>query len=112
MVSFAEAMLKHYKKHWWQPFVSYGWHTQTTVAKAAKQYTVNLTTWSQFRGDLRDKMLVGGLPPQAPDGTVQPEVYCECCENMTAAYDPKKAMRRIEGSDFVDKCEMCLYAAL
>ena len=112
MVSFAEAMLKHYKKLklWWQPDVSDGWHSNTSISRAAKVVSNNLPTWQQFRVDLRDKMLRGGVPPQAPDGTLQPEVYCECCENMTAAYDPKKAMRRIEGSDFVDKCEMCLYA--
>ena len=108
MVSFAEGMLKHYYKHWWKPDVSDGWHTRTTVAEAAAHVTKDLTQWQKFRVDLRDKMLVGGLPPEAPDGTVQIEVYCESCHTMTAAYGSQKKMTRNEGTPFVDQCDVCL----
>ena len=108
MVSFAEAMLKCYEKDWWQPFVSDGWHTRTTVAKAAKVYTADLNTWHKLRVDLRDKMLVGGLPPEAPDGTVHIEVYCESCHTMTAAYGSQKKITRREGPPLVDRCDVCL----
>ena len=53
-------------------FVSDGWHTRTTVPEAAAHvYTMDLnTSGKKLRVDLRDKMLVGGLPPEAPDGTM------------------------------------------
>ena len=112
MVSFAEAMLKQYKKHWWQPFVSDGWHTRTTVAKAAKVYTLDLNTWNKLRVDLRDKMLVGGLPPEAPDGTVHQEVLCDfpghVGERMTAAYGQQTVFNRKEGPGLIDRCDVCL----
>ena len=108
MASFAEAMLKHYKKHWWKPYVSDGWHTRTKVAKAAAVYTVDLNTWNKLRVDLRDKMLVGGLPPTASDGTVHTEVLCESCHNMTAAYRPETLLQPREGPPFVDRCDVCL----
>ena len=112
MGSFAEGMLKHYKKHWWQPDVSDGWHTRTTVAKAAKVYTADLNTWGRFRVDLRDKMLVGGLPPEAPDGTVHQEVLCDfpghVGERMTAAYGQQTVFNRKEGPGLIDRCDVCL----
>ena len=111
MSAFAEAMLKHYKRHWWQPYVSDGWHTRTTIAKAAAVYATDLTSWSRLRVDLRDKMLVGGLPPAAPDGTVHPEVLCDfpdhVGEKMTAAYGQQKVLRRLEGPGLIDKCDVC-----
>ena len=112
MPSFAEAMLKHYKKHWWQPFVTDGWHTRTTVAEAAAHVTKDLTQWQKFRVDLRDKMLVGGLPPAAPDGTAHAEVLCEFLghvgERMTAAYGSQTVFSRKEGPGLIDRCDVCL----
>ena len=32
--------------------MSDGWHTRTTVAKAAAVYTVDLNTWNKLRVDL------------------------------------------------------------
>ena len=112
MGSFAEAMLKEYKKHWWQPDVSDGWHTRTTVAKAAAVYTADLTSWGRFRVDLRDKMLVGGLPPESPEGTVHPEVLCDSIrhigEKLTAAYGQQTVFNRKEGPGLIDACDVCL----
>ena len=64
MISFAEAVLRHYKKLklWWQPDVSDGWHCRTKIATAAKYYINNPDTWHQLRDDLRDKILRGGYP--------------------------------------------------
>ena len=65
MISFAEAVLRHYKKLklWWQPDVSDGWHCRTKIATAAKYYINNPDTWHQLRDDLRDKILRGGATP-------------------------------------------------
>ena len=93
-------------------FVSDGWHTRTTVPEAAAHVTKDLTQWQKFRVDLRDKMLVGGLPPAAPDGTMHTEVLCDfpthLGERMTAAYGRQTVFSRKEGPGLIDRCDVCL----
>ena len=111
MSSFAEAMLRHYKKHWWQPFVSYGWHTRMTVAKAAKVYTVDLNTWQQLRVDLRDKILRGGLPPDVEYHDSKPKLKvplrCDTCQTVSITYQEDQKLQSLEET-FVDRCDACL----
>ena len=115
--SFASAMLKHYKKHWWKPDVSYGWDARQTIAGATKVYMGDLKTWHQLRVDLRDKMLVGGLPPDLDHQDGKPKlkgpVICEYGDHqgdkLTMAYGEQTTVfRRIEGPDVIDKCDECL----
>ena len=117
MGSFASAMLKHYKEHWWKPFVSDGWHSRTSIAKATGVYTVDLTAWNRLRVDLRDKMLVGGLPPVFEHHNGKPKlkepVRCDfkahVGDRMTMAYGEKnKVMHRVEGPNFIEQCDVCL----
>ena len=112
MPGFAEDMLKHYEKIWWSPGNDSGWHTNTSVPGAAAHVTKDLTQWQKFRKDLKDKMLRGGLPPAAPDGTVHREVYCDAPghvgEKMTAAYGKQPVFKRREGPDVIDRCDNCL----
>ena len=72
MPSFAEAMLKHYYKFWFKPHScrTGGTLERPFPKRRRSRYTTDLAQWQKFRVDLRDKMLVGGLPPAAPDGTV------------------------------------------
>ena len=115
--SFASAMLKHYKKYWWKPFVSDGWNIRKTIGGATDYYTNNLDTWQQLRVDLRDKLLVGGLPPDLDhkDGkpTLREKVICEHVDHqgdkLTLAYGEQTTVfRRVEGPAVIDQCNDCL----
>ena len=59
-LSLCADLLKHYEKWWWQPHVSDGFYTRTTISTAAKMYTADLKQWQKFRIDLKDKMLRAG----------------------------------------------------
>ena len=118
MTSFVLPLLKHYKKFWWRPFVSDGWESRTSIAKAAKYYTASLETWRQLRIDLRDKMLAGGLPPviEYEDGKpkLTDPVRCDFPthdgDRLTMNFgEANKIIRPVEGQWFFDVgCGVCL----
>ena len=113
MISFAEAMLRHYKKLklWWQPDVSDGWHCRTKIATAAKYYINNPDTWHQLRDDLRDKILRGGLPPDVEYHDSKPKLKvplrCDTCQTVSITYQEEQKLQYLEET-FVDKCDVCL----
>ena len=115
MASFAEQMLKYYYKFWFKPHVSDGWKLRQTIAGAAKYYIDNLETWQQLRVDLRDKLLVGGLPPDVEyhDSKPKLKVPLRCDfpshvgDRMTMTYQEEQKLQSLEET-FVDRCDVCL----